>query len=198
MKFVEGLRLDVYRNGRPGISNLLRVFSRICEPVAFAHARGIVHRDLKPENVMIGKFGEVLVLDWGVARALGSAEESAAVVGTAGFMAPEQAAASDVDARTDVYALGRILRFLLEGEQVRRPLQAICEKAGFADPSGRYFSAVEMAADVERFLNQEPVLAYREPFWERATRLAMRNRALIFLLLAYLIMRTLAFLLLRH
>jgi serine/threonine protein kinase len=63
MRLIDGVRLDQYRDALPG---LLRVFERICETVAFAHARGVAHRDLKPQNIMIGKFGEVLVLDWGV------------------------------------------------------------------------------------------------------------------------------------
>ena len=71
----------------------IALFLKVCDTVAFAHAHGVVHRDLKPENVMVGRFGEVLVLDWGVAAV---AEESAGtdagvVVGTPGFMPPEQA-----------------------------------------------------------------------------------------------------------
>jgi serine/threonine protein kinase len=63
MKLVEGSRLDEYLRAGPSLPELCRIFLRICEPVAFSHARGIVHRDLKPENIMLGKFGEVLVLD---------------------------------------------------------------------------------------------------------------------------------------
>jgi serine/threonine-protein kinase len=70
MKFVEGQRLDEHLARTPLLSNRLRLFQRICEPVAFAHARGVLHRDLKPANIMIGPFGEVLVLDWGLAKIL--------------------------------------------------------------------------------------------------------------------------------
>ena len=63
MKFVEGQRLDEHLARTPSLSERLRLFQRICEPVAFAHARGVLHRDLKPANIMIGPFGEVLVLD---------------------------------------------------------------------------------------------------------------------------------------
>ena len=109
----------------------LKLFQRLCEAVAFAHAHGVVHRDLKPENVMVGPFGEVLVMDWGVATALdrdGRADTEGAspaprataagsVVGTLDYMAPEQAAGETGGTGTaaDVYALGGILHFLLTG-----------------------------------------------------------------------------------
>ena len=69
MKLVQGKRLDRVRDARTtSLSDLLRIFQKVCEAVAFAHARGVIHRDLKPENIMVGPFGEVLVMDWGVAR----------------------------------------------------------------------------------------------------------------------------------
>src|SRR6185369_8848170 len=70
MKLVQGKRLDEFANGASSVSDLLRIFQKICEAVAFAHARGVIHRDLKPENIMVGPFGEVLVMDWGVAKVL--------------------------------------------------------------------------------------------------------------------------------
>jgi serine/threonine protein kinase len=77
MKFVEGQRLDKHIEAVPSLPDRLRVFLRICEAVAFAHARGVLHRDLKPANVMVGAFGEVLVMDWGLAKIL--REQSAGV-----------------------------------------------------------------------------------------------------------------------
>jgi eukaryotic-like serine/threonine-protein kinase len=131
MKRVRGRRLDEHFAAEPSIPARLRTFERICETVAFAHAHGVIHRDLKPENVMVGPFGEVLVLDWGVARLRDDATPEAlpsdaqprapgrtahgTVLGTPGYMAPEQAR-GDVertDERADVYALGAILYFLL-------------------------------------------------------------------------------------
>src|SRR5262249_3937250 len=70
MKFVEGQRLDKHIQSVLSLPDRLRLFLRICDSVAFAHARGVLHRDLKPANVMIGAFGEVLVMDWGLAKIL--------------------------------------------------------------------------------------------------------------------------------
>src|SRR5690242_17619500 len=68
MKYVQGLRLDDFLTRVPALADRLRLLLRIAEPVAFAHSRGIIHRDLKPENVMVGPFGEVLVMDWGLGK----------------------------------------------------------------------------------------------------------------------------------
>jgi serine/threonine-protein kinase len=111
---------------------LLSVLERVCETVAYAHARGVVHRDLKPANVMLGDFGEVSVLDWGIAKLrtdsdlTGPTTEDSdedftvpgSVIGTPGYMAPEQATGDEIDARADVYALGAILYELLTGRPV--------------------------------------------------------------------------------
>src|SRR5206468_7455472 len=78
MKFVEGLRLDEYIKQLDSLPQRLRLFLRICDAVAFAHARSVLHRDLKPANVMVGSFGEVLVMDWGLAKILSRAANSPA------------------------------------------------------------------------------------------------------------------------
>lgn len=75
MKFVQGERLDEYARRVDAIKDRLRKFHAACEAVAFAHAHGVIHRDLKPQNIMIGSFGEVLVLDWGVAKILRDGDE---------------------------------------------------------------------------------------------------------------------------
>jgi serine/threonine protein kinase len=77
MKFVEGQRLDRFVETVESVQNRLRLFLRICEAVAFAHARGVLHRDLKPANIMVGPFGEVLVMDWGLAKILRSESQPA-------------------------------------------------------------------------------------------------------------------------
>jgi serine/threonine-protein kinase len=119
---------------------LLTAFASVCHAVDFAHARGVVHRDLKPGNVMLGDFGEVYVLDWGLAKLLGTDDPRSpsnapaiasgsdagtrtvhgATMGTPGYMAPEQARGEAVDGRADVYALGAILFELLALEPLHR------------------------------------------------------------------------------
>jgi serine/threonine protein kinase len=187
MKLVKGRRLDDLIRDRLPLANCLTVFGRILDAVAFAHAHGIVHRDLKPDNVMVGGFGEVYVMDWGVAQ-VGGADAEAAVVGTPGFMAPEQAVAGDVDPRADIYALG-ILLALVSGEDAPAPLRAIAQKARHADAGGRYQKAEDLAADLARFRNQDPVEAYRESRTERVIRLYRRYEVPILLILAYVVMR---------
>lgn len=117
-----------------GFRRLIDVFHRVCEAVSYAHSRGVVHRDLKPSNIMLGAFGEVLVLDWGLARIAGvsagaavapstsrgkdgsDVSQAGAVAGTAGYMSPEQRGGDpELGAPTDVYALGVILREILTG-----------------------------------------------------------------------------------
>lgn len=212
MKLVRGERLEEAVRRLP-LAEVLRLFLRVCETVGFAHARGVVHRDLKPSNIMVGPFGEVLVLDWGIARVLREGPEAASperttaaaveerdtapgtILGTPGFMAPEQAQGWQhlVDARTDVYALGTILRRLAEagpdGAPAPRPLASIWTRATAADPGGRYSSAAALAADVTRFLDGEPVDAHRETAGERAGRLFRKYQTAIVLVLTYLVIR---------
>jgi eukaryotic-like serine/threonine-protein kinase len=191
MKLVRGVRLDEWARQEHGRTEALRVFARICEPVAFAHANGVVHRDLKPENVMVGEFGAVLVMDWGVARA-DDGEHDRLVVGTPGYMAPEQARGERADVRSDVYALGRMLSFLTGGDATR-PLKAIVARATATNANDRYADARELANDVIRFLDGEPVSAYRESLFELAGRWMVRHRALLAIVAAYLVMRVLVF-----
>jgi serine/threonine protein kinase len=208
MKLVEGTRLDAYAKTSATLNERLRVFSRICETVAFAHSHGIIHRDLKPENIMVAQFGEVLVLDWGVAKIVGIDREhssassgarshtaSGTVIGTPGYMAPEQSsgAVDHVDARSDVFSLGMTLEALVAPLAVPKRLQAIWRKAAASERSVRYANVLELSADVERILAGEPVLAYRENALERLGRLAARHQTLVVLVAAYLVMRILLF-----
>jgi serine/threonine protein kinase len=222
MKLVRGAPLDALP--ATPLADRLRIVERISEAVAFAHAHGVIHRDLKPQNVMVGPFGEVLVMDWGVAKLTGNAVASSGeteavpgdpavsgssspttghgiVLGTPGYMAPEQASGdpSVVDARADVYSLGAILRDLCRGASdfnsnapdgaLPRPLQAVIDKAMAADAAARYPDATSLARDVAAFRAGEPVSAYRENLMERARRFGSRHSTAIMLVLAYLVMR---------
>ena len=187
MKLVQGRRLDTLMADRPPLAERLTLFTRILEAVAFAHAHGIVHRDLKPENVMVGGFGEVYVMDWGVAQD-GGADAEPAVVGTPGFMPPEQETACGVDRRADVFALGAMLGHLI-GDRGPAALRAIAMKARDQDANARYQSVESFAADLARFRNQDPVEAYQESLTERFVRLYRRYELPILLLVAYVVMR---------
>ena len=165
----------------------LREFLRICETVAFAHAHGVVHGDLKPDNVMLGPFGEVLVMDWGGVG-----------LGTRGYMAPEHEGGQAIDARADVYSLGRILQNALAGERVSRPLAAIARKAVDTDPDARYRDAAGLADDIRRYLDGDAVSVYQATLLERAGRWMRRNRILLGLIAAYIVMRALIFFVLRR
>ena len=212
MKFVRGSRLDEYAAQNPPLRDRLRKFQAACDAVAFAHAHGVIHRDLKPQNIMIGSFGEVLVLDWGVAkikpqmnadeyRSDSDLHSSAficgdtghgTVIGTRNYMAPEQARGEidQLDERADVYSLGAVLYFLLKDQpKVSKAAAAICMKAMARQKEGRYASASDLSADIGRLLDAEPVSAYRESAIERASRWVRKNRFLVLLVLAYLLMR---------
>src|SRR6185437_2587400 len=119
---IDGLaRGDEQLTARFSRRKLLTAFSSVCMTVQYAHSRGVVHRDLKPQNIMLGEYGEVYVLDWGIAKVLEGGEELSEVgraIGTLGYMAPEQARGGVVDGRADVYALGVILFEILAGEHV--------------------------------------------------------------------------------
>jgi serine/threonine protein kinase len=222
---------------------LLQRFISVCQTMAYAHSKGIIHRDLKPANVMLGDYGETLVVDWGLAKRIGARGEgsgareenqaasfsrepavSAADVtqlgkalGTAAYMAPEQArgAWDQVGPAADVFGLGAILYELLtarrpyQGTQVTdvlaqaksaayRPprqvkadvpkaLEAICLKAMALKPEERYATAKDLAADLEHWLADEPVAAWREPWTVRARRWLRRHRTVVIASLATLL-----------
>jgi serine/threonine-protein kinase len=211
---------------RLSLTALLDAFVSVCQALAYAHNRNVLHRDLKGQNVVVGNFGEVFVLDWGLAKLssdpitldelaavtpnpFGSRDETGSgdLVGTPAFAAPEIARIEAATKSTDVYGLGAVLYQILTGrapyegtytvivdELLKGPpppprsvnpdcppaLDAICRKAMSREPAGRYASPEAMAADVRRWLADEPVEVYPEPFVGRALRWARRHRAAVF------------------
>jgi serine/threonine-protein kinase len=211
------------------LRGLLTRFVAVCNAVAYAHSRGVVHRDIKPANVMLGPYGETLVVDWGLAKAAGKpvmegsgempvapVEARAGIattlglaVGTPAYMPPEQASGKldQVGPASDIYSLGATLYHLLTGElpfdgettsdilqavragrmvpprkanrEVPEPLEAVVLKAMSMDPFRRYKTANELAQEVERWLADERVLAYREPLWMQAGRWMRHNRSVV-------------------
>jgi serine/threonine protein kinase len=224
MKYVQGQTLEHSVADMQSTAERLRLIQRIAEPLAFAHARGVLHRDLKPSNIMIGPFGEVLLMDWGLAKisidervratpdtaapqAGRSRRPATGVVGTPGYMAPEQAQGGAVDQRSDIFSLGAVMRFVLmqgapadanSARLLPRPLAAICAKAMAPDPAARYSSADELASDISRYLDHMPLTAYQETLFDRAQRFIQRHSTAIILLLVYLIMRGLLIFFGRH
>lgn len=185
MRLVPGEPLDRAVTPCASLSARIAIFQKLCEAAAFAHSKGIIHRDLKPANIIVGAFGDVAILDWGVARPV-SAESAPA--GTPEFMAPEQAAGAAPHPSADIYSLGAILRFLLPAD-APRPLRAIAAKASSNDPGSRYSSAAVISADLSRFLDGFPVEAYPESPVERGLRFLRRERVLFLLVSAYFLTR---------
>lgn len=231
MKLVTGRSLGEIVDETKSIEERLALLPHVisvAEAMAYAHSERIVHRDLKPANVLVGPFGETVVIDWGIAKDLRELEtpgESAAVpsengfggdastsltmagavLGTPGYMPPEQAAGEAVDERADVYALGAILYHVIAGvapydgkngmdvlarvltepppdlavreRRVPRDLLAIVQKAMAREPERRYPTANEFAHDLRRFQTGQIVGAYHYSRRERAYRFVQRHQA---------------------
>jgi len=234
------------------LRRLLGAFVNVCQAVGYAHARGVVHRDLKPDNVVLGGFGEVVLLDWGLARLVdeaaaagslpamqidtqvpGDATQAGVPMGTPAYMAPEQAEGrlDLIDARTDIYGLGAMLFEILTGHpphegpgtaqvlqgivsgdtpraraaglRVPAALDAVCARAMAKARARRYARAPDLAEDVQRYLADEPVSVYAEPWPVRAGRWMRKHQALVGsatagLVLALVFVATLALLIQRQ
>ena len=202
MEYVEGqtLRDMLAAEGRLLPQRALEITAAVCTALEQAHAAGIVHRDIKPGNVMVTATGEVKVMDFGIARALTTSTatmtQTAAVVGTAHYLSPEQARGEHVDARSDVYSTGCLLYELLTGAppftgetavavayqhvredptppsvvepDVTASVDAIVLVAMAKNPVNRYGSAAEMRADIERAMSGRPVHGDPGPAQQRS------------------------------
>ena len=226
---IEQFHADISLKNDPGrrsfeLRKLLRRFLDVCNAIDYAHSRGVIHRDIKPANIILGKHGETLVVDWGLAKAVGRADPSVgeqtiapsssgssetmpgSALGTPAYMSPEQAC-GDLDRlgpRSDVYSLGATLYCLLTGKppfegddvgeilrKVQRgdfvpprqlepsldaALEAVCLKAMANQPGDRYPSCRALADDVERWMADEPVSAWAEPWTRKLLRWLTRHR----------------------
>ncbi|NOY41762.1 MAG: serine/threonine protein kinase [Planctomycetes bacterium] len=240
MRFIRGVNLQIaledYHRDKTSpaekqlrFRQLLSRFIDVCNAMEYAHSRGVIHRDLKPGNIMLGEYGETLVVDWGLAKSLGDGFQTdvtlappvhptprasstetqiGRVVGTPTYMSPEQAAGrlDALGACSDIYSLGATLYHLLTGQvafsgseeevlgnvqmgrfarprtvnpKVPRALEAICLKAMARMPRDRYSSGRELADDIERYLADERVLAYDEPFPVKAWRWVRNHKPLV-------------------
>jgi serine/threonine-protein kinase len=212
------------------VLKLLRRFLAVCDAIDYAHSRGILHRDLKPANVVLGKHGETLVVDWGLAKAMGRTESDVvsderslvpslssgsaetlpgSALGTPSYMSPEQARGDlgHLGPWSDVYSLGATLYCLLTGRApveaddvgavlravqkgdfspprrldpgIDPALEAVCLKAMALRAEDRYLTPRALAEDIEHWMADEPVAAWREPWARRARRWERRHRTAV-------------------
>ncbi len=192
MEYVEGRTLADFleRNGKLPPWQAVELAEAVCRALEVAHRQGVIHRDIKPGNIMVTRSGEVKVMDFGIARIADGAEtvaQTAAVLGTASYLSPEQARGEPVDERSDIYSLGVVLYEMLTGRppftgdspvavayrHVNEPpeppsrlapdvppdLEAVVMRCLAKNPENRYGSAEDLRADLERVRRGQPVQA---------------------------------------
>ena len=219
MEYVDGVPLNEHaRRANLGTRERLELVARIADAVQHAHSKGVIHRDLKPGNILVTADGTAKVLDFGVARLTDHDMQTATmhtdigvVVGTVPYMSPEQAAGdpTDLDTRSDVYALGVIAYELLVGrlphdlakklvhealriireeeptrlsvhnKTLRGDVETIVGKALEKEKPRRYQTASDLAADIRRYLHDEPITARPASAGYQLSKFARRNRGLV-------------------
>ncbi len=216
------------------LTSRLEVLLKICDGMAFAHSKGILHLDLKPENIQLDNFGQVLICDWGLARFTTGQDTDTMtgtdkinsmdflnvtvkgmVQGTPGFMAPEQSTPEKClkDEKTDIYALGALLYYLLsfhsplkrgtvkqmladtvngkivplshwqKKHQIADSLVKVCEKAMHVDPDKRYNSVEELQSEIRAYMEGYATLAENAGFFTQLTLFYHRNKRILNLIL---------------
>lgn len=221
MKVLNGISLKDYlaktveRYTNSGIKNFdeenalinrLTIFVKVCEAMAYVHAKNIIHCDLKPENIMLGQYGEVYIIDWGIAREYGgNTVPPEKIMGTPRYTSPENLLHQPCDHRSDIYSLGVILFELVTLDQafsgqtasevvekvktgkcnpirhrfstpVSADLAAIIRKATAQNPEQRYSSAEELTSDIRHYLRGAEVSANPDTGWRKAIRWIKRHR----------------------
>ena len=208
MEYVDGSTLrELLHSGRKLLpERAMEMCIGILQALEYSHRSGIVHRDIKPANVMLTRNGQVKVMDFGIARAMGDSgmtmTQTAAVIGTAQYLSPEQAKGEQVDSRSDLYSTGCLIYELLTNRppfvgdspvavayqhvreepqpttvfdpEISPDMDAIVMKALVKDPDYRYQSADEMRADIEACLDGQPVAATAAHGRRRLRRLRRR------------------------
>ncbi|MCH2209133.1 MAG: protein kinase [Lentisphaerales bacterium] len=196
MKMVDGESL-VQAIYKKSTRESLTTFLTLCDGMSYAHSMDIVHLDLKPENVLLGHFGDTQIIDWGLAQRLNEKENKIGRSGTPGFMAPEQRCKiAEVDHRADVYALGAILKFILENNDGKQNLHeqtlkgrllSVAMKAMAESPKNRYQTVADLKNEILLFLDGYATIAENASYLQNFKFLYKRNKKVFKLASAFLI-----------
>ncbi len=191
------------------VNTVVNIFLKVCDAIAYAHSKNVLHRDIKPDNIMVGDFGEVVLVDWGTALDLAQEPDARSLVGTPAYMSPEQARGENIGPEGDIYCLGASLFHALylrhplhpvelheeywklkcagaidpptaaEAARVPRHLQAIILKAMAPDAKNRYHTVRDLASDLEKWQAGLAVTAFRDPWTVRLARWHRRRAWLL-------------------
>lgn len=191
MEYVDGVPIDRYCAGQD-LRTVLKLFTRVCDAVSYAHRSLIIHRDLKPSNILIDSAGQPKLLDFGIAKILDSAAETGTTMHalTPDYASPEQVRGEAHGTATDIYSLAAVLHKLIYGaapgktggsvptsglaKDVPRDVQFMLRKALRAEPEDRYATVDAFAADIAAFLDNRPVSARAGNTWYRARKFMRR------------------------